>query len=143
MRKQGINQMDRSRGRQGWSTVALRRASCAPGYRALASTISTGLAIAYTTASAAPFPAQVPLSSLLPVNGGDGSTGFYIDGIGPNDEAGRTISAVGDVNGDGIVDLLIGAEQAQAIDAGQSYVVFGRDTAHSGLFASQFPLASL
>ncbi|NJM62059.1 MAG: hypothetical protein HC849_20600 [Oscillatoriales cyanobacterium RU_3_3] len=46
-----------------------------------------------------------------------------------NDASGGSVSSAGDINGDGIDDLIIGAAGADAngnFDAGQSYVVFGR-----------------
>lgn len=55
----------------------------------------------------------------------DGSNGFVINGIDAGDHAGETVSGLGDVNGDGIDDILVGAYQAAAA-AGESYVVFGR-----------------
>jgi VCBS repeat-containing protein len=58
----------------------------------------------------------------------NGQTGFAIGGIGAGDFSGHSVSAAGDVNGDGIDDLLIGAPMADPsgrADAGQSYVLFG------------------
>jgi hypothetical protein len=78
------------------------------------------------------FPAVLPLASLLPAGGGDGSAGFVLIGIDSHDDSGRSVSAAGDVNGDGIDDLIIGADAAApggASEAGESYVVFGRATA--------------
>src|SRR4028119_544690 len=66
----------------------------------------------------------------------DGSNGFAINGIAAYDESGRSVSSAGDVNGDGIDDLIIGAFLADPngiSDAGQSYVVFG---SNSGFGAS-------
>jgi len=59
----------------------------------------------------------------------NGSNGFRLDGEGPNDRSGRSVSAAGDINGDGIDDLIVGASFADPFgssDAGSSYVVFGR-----------------
>lgn len=42
----------------------------------------------------------------------------------PGDNAGRSLSDVGDVNGDGFDDIIIGA--GYAADGGSAYVVFGR-----------------
>ncbi len=39
----------------------------------------------------------------------DGSNGFVINGIDGNDSSGRSVSGAGDINGDGIDDLIIGA----------------------------------
>jgi hypothetical protein len=71
------------------------------------------------------FPASIDLSEL------DGSNGFAINGIDESDHSGPSVSAAGDVNGDGIADVIIGAREADPngiIEAGQSYVVFGRTT---------------
>jgi len=61
----------------------------------------------------------------------DGLNGFVINGANLNDHSGSSVSAAGDVNGDGIDDLIVGAESAQPNDnfaAGSSYVVFGSNT---------------
>src|SRR5919199_369311 len=58
----------------------------------------------------------------------NGSNGFAINGIATPDYSGRSVSSAGDVNGDGIDDLIIGAKYADPNgirNAGQSYVVFG------------------
>jgi Ca2+-binding RTX toxin-like protein len=76
------------------------------------------------------FGAEVNLSALLAVNGGDGSAGFVINGIDISDNSGLAISPAGDVNGDGITDIIIGASNADPdgnVNAGESYVVYGRD----------------
>ncbi|BDI17514.1 hypothetical protein ANSO36C_33160 [Nostoc cf. commune SO-36] len=52
------------------------------------------------------------------------SNGFTINGINANDSSGTSVSNAGDINGDDIDDLIIGAPFA-ASGAGQSYVVFG------------------
>ncbi|BAZ48272.1 putative outer membrane adhesin [Nostoc sp. NIES-4103] len=62
----------------------------------------------------------------------DGSNGFVINGIDANDLSGRSVSSAGDINGDGISDLIIGASGADPngeFNAGSSYVVFGFATA--------------
>jgi hypothetical protein len=61
----------------------------------------------------------------------NGSNGFAINGIAQLDQAGGSVSSAGDVNGDGIDDLIIGAVAADPngiINAGQSYVLFGQGT---------------
>jgi hypothetical protein len=78
------------------------------------------------------FSALVPLESLYPSGGGDGSRGFVLPGIDAEDSSGHSVSAAGDVNGDGIDDVIIGAPYADPGsegEAGESYVVFGRTEA--------------
>ena len=53
----------------------------------------------------------------------DGSNGFVINGIDKDDRSGYSVSGAGDINGDGIDDLIIGARGAYP--AGESYIVFG------------------
>jgi hypothetical protein len=92
------------------------------------------------------FSAEFELSSLLAANGGDGSEGFVINGIDENDVSGYSVSSAGDINGDGMDDLLIGASRADPGDVayvGESYVVFGRHTASEGNYAAEFELSSL
>ncbi|MCH7958627.1 MAG: FG-GAP repeat protein [Candidatus Hydrogenedentes bacterium] len=55
--------------------------------------------------------------------------GFVINGIGYSHHAGLSVSGAGDVNGDGLDDIIIGAPHANADDGkwtGESYVVFGK-----------------
>jgi len=74
------------------------------------------------------FSAGLDLSSL------DGNNGFRLDGVTANDRSGRSVSAAGDINGDGIDDLIIGAHFADN-QAGSSYVVFGRSDGFSATLA--------
>ena len=55
----------------------------------------------------------------------DGTNGFVINGVDDFDYSGSSVSNAGDVNGDGIDDLVIGAPYAGNGAEGQSYVVFG------------------
>src|SRR5215207_3480880 len=55
--------------------------------------------------------------------------GFRIDGAAAFDTAGAAVAGIGDVNGDGLDDVLVGAPLADAgerKDAGAAYVVLGR-----------------
>jgi hypothetical protein len=66
------------------------------------------------------FPANISLSNL------NGANGFAVIGENNNDGSGYALSS-GDINGDGIADLLIGAWYAPAgANRGASYVIFGR-----------------
>ncbi|TAH46089.1 MAG: hypothetical protein E6Q43_00455 [Dokdonella sp.] len=58
-----------------------------------------------------------------------GTSGFRIVGIAGGDYSGRSVSGAGDVNGDGLADLIVGAWYADSggqSDAGESYLVFGK-----------------
>ena len=82
------------------------------------------------------FAASLDLSSL------DGSNGFVINGIDAGDCSGHSVSGAGDVNGDGVQDVIIGAPYAapgEASHVGESYVVFGS----GGGFAASMDLSSL
>jgi hypothetical protein len=89
------------------------------------------LTLALTATSSAfahPLSAEFELASLLADAGGDGSAGFVLNGIDPGDSSGRPVGAAGDLNGDGIDDLFIGAYGADPSgrsDAGETYVLFG------------------
>ena len=53
---------------------------------------------------------------------GRNTQGFIVEAAGTADLAGRSVSGVGDLNGDGLADLLIGVPRAQAV----ANVVFGK-----------------
>lgn len=63
----------------------------------------------------------------------DGVNGFRIDGFLPNGQFGATVSELGDVNGDGIDDIIIGApfvyDQQTSVTylTGRSFVIFGSE----------------
>jgi|GEM_PF-2500417 len=60
----------------------------------------------------------------------DGSNGFAIDGIDPNDQLGRVVSGRGDLNNDGINDFIVTAVTADpnnTQNAGEAYVIFGNN----------------
>lgn len=59
---------------------------------------------------------------------GVGVPGAWIPGLRASDFAGRSIAGAGDVNGDGVTDLIIGVPQADNIsgnNAGGAHLVFG------------------
>jgi hypothetical protein len=67
---------------------------------------------------------QISLSQIA-----KGRGGFGIEGIGGGDGAGYAVASAGDVNGDGLDDLIIGAPAADPdghLNGGQVFVVFGR-----------------
>ncbi len=76
------------------------------------------------------FPAVVDATYL------DGTRGFVVTGENQNDFSASAVDGTGDVNGDGLNDLLIGAELSDPNgleNAGRGYVLFGQE---SGLGAS-------
>lgn len=68
----------------------------------------------------------------------DGTNGFRVDGLGVDDYSGRSVSAGGDINGDGFDDVIIGALGVDS-STGATYVVFGK----SDSFSASLSLASL
>ena len=89
--------------------------------------------------SAAGFPASIELSDL------DGSDGFVLNGVDADDRSGISVSSAGDLNGDGVADLIIGAttgaeRNGSGFYTSQSYVVFGGMGVGSG---GSIELASL
>jgi hypothetical protein len=81
------------------------------------------------------FSATLELSSL------DGSNGFRLDGVTAYDRTGWSVASAGDVNGDGLADVTIGAPSANThgFATGASYVVFGKADG----FDATFDLSSL
>ena len=63
-------------------------------------------------------------SGSLTLSSLNGSNGFVLPGVAGG-YSGRSVSGAGDINGDGVADLIIGAYNANS-DAGASYVVFGK-----------------
>jgi hypothetical protein len=85
--------------------------------------------------SASGFASHIELNSL------DGHNGFRLDGVAAGDASGRAVAAVGDINGDGFADFVIGAPGADVSgqNVGASYVVFGGP----GTFPAQTNLGQL
>ena len=81
------------------------------------------------------------LSDLLGSNGGDGSQGVIINGVSLGDNSGVSVSSAGDINGDGLDDIIIGAylDGPNGTSSGASFVVFGK----AGGFNASLNLSSL
>ena len=72
-----------------------------------------------------PSSAMVDLAAL-------GAGGYRIDGAAAGDIAGKSVAGVGDVNGDGVPDVAVGAPNADPngrSESGAAYLVFGRASA--------------
>ena len=54
----------------------------------------------------------------------NGSNGFMVPGIGLGGNLGRSVSTAGDINGDNVADLVLGALVANSGN-GMAYVIFG------------------
>jgi Ca2+-binding RTX toxin-like protein len=97
---------------------------------------NTDAGSAYVVFGKSGFGASSDLSALT------GANGFRLDGLRVNDTSGISVSAAGDVNGDGFADILVGAHRFDRIgadNAGAAYVVFGK----AGGFAAVIDLGSL
>lgn len=79
------------------------------------------------------------LPSTLSADALNGQNGFALLGDDLSDQAGISVSGVGDINADGIDDLLVGAHLGEGDDQGAAYVVFGSDSG----FAASIDLDSL
>jgi glycosylphosphatidylinositol phospholipase D len=66
---------------------------------------------------------RFPLEALLPGGGGRGQAGFALRNAETGSRVGALVSSAGDVNGDGIDDLIVGTGNETV----PGYVVFGRD----------------
>jgi len=87
------------------------------------------------------FGSTTGFSSTLDLSTLDGTNGFTILGINPGDESGFSVRNAGDINGDGLDDLIIGAPYADPngnSDAGETYIIFG-----SSAFGATLELQSL
>ncbi|MDX2307806.1 MAG: FG-GAP-like repeat-containing protein [Hyphomicrobium sp.] len=63
------------------------------------------------------------------LSGLTGGGGFQISGEAAGDQSGTSVSGAGDINGDGLADILVGAPGADVgadTDAGAAYLVLGR-----------------
>ena len=110
----------------------VRRALCLRHARWHAVVVAAGIASVTPLALGAAFPPVFPLASLYPAAGGDGSRGFVLAGVRKSDYSGTSVSSAGDINGDGMDDVIVGAFGADpdgVNSSGASYVVFGRSAA--------------
>jgi hypothetical protein len=67
-------------------------------------------------------------AATLNLSGLTGANGFRIAGVAAGDYAGWSLSAAGDVNGDGVDDLIVGAWTADVngSSSGAAYVIYGK-----------------
>ena len=85
-------------------------------------------AVSAALLAACPIPAFAQFGSAVELADINGSNGFVINGAAAGDFSGQAVSAAGDINGDGIGDLIVGAPSADdsnGVSSGSSYVVFG------------------
>ena len=71
----------------------------------------------------------------------DGTNGFAMRGPANGDGFGRSVAGIGDVNGDGLDDIAVGAryaDRARAEGGGEAFVIFGRED-----FGATLDLATL
>lgn len=74
-----------------------------------------------------------------------GTDGFVLRGIEANDNLGRSVAFAGDVNGDGIGDLIVSSHFANPNGAysGETYLIFGRTDFSPVLTSGVFEMSSL
>jgi Ca2+-binding RTX toxin-like protein len=114
----------------GFDDVIIGAAGASPGSRA-------GAGAAYVVfGSDAGFDASLTLADL------DGTNGFRLSGVDAGDAMGSSVAGAGDINGDGIDDIIVGAplgESGSRQSTGETYVVFGSTSA----FSADFDLSTL
>ncbi len=74
---------------------------------------------------------------MVTLNNLDGENGFRIPGLNAYDEIGRTVSGVGDINGDGLADVALGAPYAATNEgnySGLAYFIFGSEAPFTASF---------
>lgn len=80
------------------------------------------------------FGSRDTFASAFDLNALNGRNGFSVNGLKAGDKLGEGASGIGDFNGDGVDDLLLGAPEADANgnESGQSYVIYGRGVSDAG-----------
>ncbi|MDB9521076.1 DUF4114 domain-containing protein [Dolichospermum circinale CS-1225] len=71
----------------------------------------------------------------------NGTKGFVIKGAQADDQSGRSVSNIGDINGDGVDDLAIGAPGINGDNSGAAYIIFG--SKQSNYFSNPIELSDL
>ncbi len=96
------------------------------GYRADANGVQSG-------ASYVVFGKAGGFTSTMNLNTLDGTNGFRLEGVAASDRAGRSVSSLGDLNGDGFDDLIVGAAytDTSGANSGSAYVVYGKASGFS------------
>lgn len=79
------------------------------------------------------FGSQKAWPALINVSNLNGENGFTVDGLQEGDKAGCSVSGAGDINEDGIDDIIIGAKGANN-KIGESYVIFGSNKTWPAFF---------
>ncbi|HYE45024.1 MAG TPA: hypothetical protein VEA44_04540, partial [Caulobacter sp.] len=89
--------------------------------------------------TAAGFAGNIDVSTL------NGANGFKMPAAATYDYAGTSVANAGDVNGDGIDDIIVGAMGADpgGSNSGAAYIVYGRNTAVAGNFGATVSLGGL
>jgi len=96
---------------------------------------SSGAVMLAAAVLVAPRIGEAQFPPVLSVADLDGTNGFVIHGVGEGDVTGGSVAGAGDVNDDGVPDLLIGAPGAYLVPPappGYAYVLFGRTGLGSG-----------
>jgi Ca2+-binding RTX toxin-like protein len=88
------------------------------------------------------FGQQGGFAASLSLAGLNGTNGFAISNLDSLSRRAISGEGGGDINGDGIDDLVLGARYANASD-GAAYIIFGRHTAADGDFAAALDIAGL